>query len=469
MNMPKTTTSTKVQANITEEFTQNNALQLQDDEATALNQEQAGNIEEEISGIRSEIESIDDQIQELHQARTKAVSELLEYKLDQGKAIFQPNQEQMKVEHLEDQLNQIGVSDLEMRVQKTNLMRRIAASREMQYEELYRRYAKAYLPEGEEADNPFLTLLNGVDAKPEAKKLRAYILENYAFPVAFEIAEGMRKETYSAQRVSVHADLGIGSEQIARNIWPESHIHKEHQVTEVLSDVADGKVDIGLLTVREGQYLSPQDLTDSLSKYGLHIADRFTVTRRYQLMHHPDTCVSDVRKVLSESHLLEAIMPQIRRLGWQMRAVVSTEEAARELLVHEDNTTAVFLSEAEGETFGLVSDPQWEMFNVDLELVFIVVTKDLIIAPDADRVLVGFTLSNQTGDLAAALQAVADYGFNIVEVSSKEVSGKPYQQRVVMEFTASPTDEGTFPLLYQMTQESLDSEIIAWFRDKRLD
>lgn len=467
MKMPKTTTSTSVKEYTSEDFAQDKSPHLTD--ANPLGRPKDGDVNEEITEIRTEIESIDDQIQELLQTRTDAVSELLKYKLDQGEPIFQPTKEQLKIEHLEDQLKQIGVSELEMRVQKTNLVRRIAASREMQYAELYRRYCNAYLPEGVEVENPFLNLLNGVDVKPEAKKLREYILENYSFPVAFEIAEGMRKETYTAQRVSVHTDLGIGSEQIARSIWPQSHIHKEHQVSQVLSDVAEGNVDVGLLTVREGQYLSPQDLTDCLRKHGLYIADRFTINRRYKLMHHPDTSVTDVRKVVSESHLLEAISPQIRRLGWQMRSIVSTEEAARELLVLEDKTAAVLLSEAEGETFGLVGDPQWEMFNVDLELVFIVVTKDLTVAPDADRLMVGFTLSNQTGDIAAAIQSVADFGFNIVEMSSKEVSGKPYQQRVVMEFTARPTDEGTFPLLYQMTQESLDPVIIGWFLDKRLD
>lgn len=466
MKMPKTTTSTSVKEYTSEDFAQDKSPHLTD--ANPLGRPKDGDVNEEITEIRTEIESIDDQIQELLQARTDAVSELLKYKLDQGEPIFQPTKEQLKIEHLEDQLKQIGVSELEMRVQKTNLVRRIAASREMQYAELYRRYCNAYLPEGVAAENPFLTLLNGLDVKPEAKYLRQYMLENYAFPLAFEIAEGMRKATYSAERVAVHADLGIGSEQIARNIWPQSQIHKEHQVTEVLNDVAEGKADVGLLTVREGQRLSPQDMTDILRERGLYIADRFTVTRRYQLMHHPDTSVADVSKVISEAHLLEAISPHIRRLGWQMRATVSTEEAARELLVLEDKMAAVLLSEAEGATFGLVSSPQWEIFNVDLELVFIVVTKDLSIAPDADKVMVGFTLSNQTGGIAAAIQAVADFGFNIIEVSSKEVQGKSYQQRVIMEFAAQPTDEETFPLLYQITQESLDPEIIGWFSDKRL-
>jgi len=169
------------------------------------------------------------------------------------------------------------------------------------------------------------------------------------------------------------------------------------------------------------------------------------VTRRYKLMHHPDTQLSDVSKVVSEAHLLEVIAPQIHRLGWEMRATLSTAEAARELLVLEDKSVAVLLSEAEGETFGLVSAPQWDLFDVDLELTFIAVTKELTIAPDADKVLVAFTLSHRRGGIAAMLQAVADFGFDIVEVSSKEVPGKPYQHRVILELVRIPRMRGCSP------------------------
>ena len=298
--------------------------------------------------LRETIQKIDDQMVDLTEERSEAALAMVENKIRSGDAIYQGKQEQLKLQNLDDDLKERGVDDFTRHVERTSLQRRIDASRELQYARFYELYKDAFLATGETMKNPFLTLFDTEDRHQEALKAHDFLQERYDYPLGKAIAEGMRDWPYATDRIAVHSALGIGADEVVQIC--SAHVQLDAQPCNVLEDVEEEKVDVGILTLTRN--FRALDLVDRLRKRGLYIAESFTMERDYQLMHHPDVDLSEIRTVIAEPYLLEELAPKFRKLGWKIRTTWNSEEAIREIRDLQDPSCAVILNEAEGKTFG---------------------------------------------------------------------------------------------------------------------
>ena len=96
---------------------------------------------------------------------------------------------------------------------------------------------------------------------------------------------------------------------------------------------------------------------------------------------------------------------------------------------------------------------------------FVVISRELVITPDADRVSLVLSTPHQSGALAATLSMFSDRGINLLKIQSRPDPLKAWNYRFYLDFESSRTDSEDMLVLYQLEHEMPSLQLLGWYRE----
>lgn len=360
----------------------------------------------DLDALRAKIDEIDQTMATLYKERMDAVSEIADYKRETGGAIFHPRREEQVLQKVMSMAGEENAHKIRL-LYKT-LMRQ---SRERQYEII--------------SDGLTIEDIIGCSISPEIMPSRA-----------------------------AYAGLaGSYTHIAAETFYPNIRLVSHDTFLGVLSAVALGSCDVGVLPIDNTTEGIVADVYEGLLKYGLYISDSITMPIRHCLLGLSQESKSKITTVFSHPQALGQCAGYISSHGYLAMPDINTSISAQKVSDAGNPELAAIGSSLAAEIYGLAILEE----NINDEKCnstrFIAVTKQPVVNPAANRISLSFTMPHESGFLANILSIAADYDINLVNVQSLPLPQKPWEYRFYMDIYGSVYSSEVKAILYMLYKE----------------
>lgn len=370
----------------------------------------------ELKDIRTDINTVDEQIRDLFLHRMELALEVAETKAQTNDKILKPERESEIIETRSE-----GMPE-ELRLKYIALLQSMMrTSREYQYSQILRlRPEKFPLPLTEGVLNPNTVYYQGV-------------------PGAYQ-------------------------ELAARALFPACEPQYVSTWEQVFQAVHTGKADAGVVPVENTTAGTVSEVYDLLLKYDLSINRSYIKKICHCLAAVPGAVLSSIQRVCSHPHALPQCSSFIAARGYEAFEMANTAIAAQSVRARGDTAVAAICSREAAERYGLevlaenINDLQHN------ETRFIAVSRTLTVQPEDNVIEIVFNLENTAGSLSSVLSAFADYGIDMTEIHSRPMKDSPWCYVFYVDFTGNMRDHNTQALLYQLHEELPYIKVIGSYR-----
>ncbi len=200
--------------------------------------------------------------------------------------------------------------------------------------------------------------------------------------------------------------------------------------------VENGECDVAVLPVENSYNGEVGQVTDLMFSGSLYVNEMFDLAVSHDLLVKPGTKIEEIKTVISHPQALGQCVEQIQKRGWQTQEYPNTALAAKYVSECSDPTVAAIASEEASEVFGL------EVLERNLNASRSNTTRFAVFSRSenphvrgqmgAHFVLV-FTVRNEAGSLARAIDVIGHYGFNMRTLRSRPMKELLWQYYFYLE------------------------------------
>jgi len=363
----------------------------------------------DINDLRTQINSIDEQIVELFNRRMEVSAGIADYKKANGKPIYDPAREREVLARVSD----LAGSETETYARVLfstlfDLSRSYQTSRNVQKSEL-------------------------VDQIHHAMDNTAPVFPQRAV-VACQGVEG----AYS--QIACDKLFSAPSIMYCKNF------------DGVFQAVQSGLCQFGILPIENSSYGSVGAVYDLMHGHQFHIVRSIRLHIDHCLMVKPGTKLSDVKEIFSHEQALGQCSKYLASLkDVKITTCANTAEAAK-MLAESDRTDVASISSHNcASLYGLETIAEHIQNRENNYTRFICITKDLAIYPGANKMSLMFTLPHTPGSLYRMIAKFAAMGLNITKLESRPMPGRDFEFMFYLDVEASAWSDDVLNLISELT------------------
>ncbi len=344
----------------------------------------------ELSELREQIDKVDREIAALYEERMEISRRVAEYKIANGRKVFDKVREKQKIEQVKglvhNEFNRYGIQEL-----FEHLM---AMSRKLQY--------RLLTEEGVLGKFPFIS----VD-KLDTEKTR----------VVFQGAEG----AYSQEAMKQYFGDKINC----------FHVDTFRDAMEALEE---GSCDFAVLPIENSTAGSVSEVYDLLVKFENYIVGEQIIKIEHCLMGVPGTSKENIRTVFSHPQSLLQSAKYLSEHPWQQISMKNNAFAARKVAEDKDMTQAAVAGAHAAEIYGLEILERGINLDSSNSTRFIIVSNQKIFRKDAGKISICLELPHTSGSLYNMLSHFIYNKLNMTKIESRPIEGRNWEYRFFIDF-----------------------------------
>lgn len=337
----------------------------------------------DLKNARKKINEIDKEMARLFELRMEAVSEVAQYKREHGLPIYDPEREEENVRR-----GAANVSDPELRAYYVNFLKNNMA------------VSRAYQD---------------------------------------KLMEGMK--------VAYSGTVGAFAHIATKKLFPTARSFAYPDFAAAYRAVESGECDAAVLPLENSYNGEVGQVTDLMFSGSLYVNGTLDLAVSQDLLGVEGAAVSDVKKVISHAQALGQCAAYIKEHGFDECEYVNTALAAKYVAEQNDKSLAAIASAEAAEIFGLTvleRNINASRMNTTRFAVFSRAER----LPDKDKggvhTILLFTVRNEAGALAKAIEIIGKHGFNMRTLRSRPMKELLWQYYFYVEAEGNVnTSEGT--------------------------
>lgn len=368
--------------------------------------------------LRDEIDVIDKQIVDLYQERMKIATQVAEYKIKNGKKVFDKEREDSKLQKLtsygDSGFNKHGIRELFEQI--------MAVSRKRQYQ---------------------LLTEHGIYEKPDFKEVDAFDYKKAR--IVFQGAEGAYtqlalKEYFGEDANSYHVET-----------WRDA-----------MEAIANKEADYAVLPIENSSAGIVSENYDLMVEYDHCIVGEQILKINHALLGLPEAEISDITDVYTHP---QSIMQCSKYLDthreWEKHSMKNNAFAAQK--VREDGKIhkAAIASSLNADIYGLKVLDEAIQDNKSNATRFIIVAGKHVFLKNAKKISVCFEIPHESGSLYHTLSHFIYNGINMNRIESRPVQGKTWEYRFFVDFEGNLNDAAVQNALSGLEQETIRLKILG--------
>ena len=368
--------------------------------------------------IRGRLDQIDTQIEKLFEERMRLCSEVAEYKIATGKAVYDAEREKQKIESVqamaEGEFNKQAVAEL--------FLQMMTLSRRYQYQ-----------------------TIAGRVGGPDLGFHKVEKLETAGKRVVFQGLEGAYGHAAALQFFGKDAD-----------------IHHVRRFEDMMVEIQEGKADFAVLPIENSTAGAVNEIYDLLVEFENYIVGETIIPIKNTLSGLPGTDISEIERVYSKA---EALMQASHFLGehgdWQQISVANTALAAKKILEDQDKHQAAVCSAYAASVYGLsvLADSINDEKNNSTR--FIVITNQKVFLKDAKKISICLELPHESSSLYHLLSHFAYNDLNMTKIESRPMEGKSWEYRFFIDFEGNLADPAVKNAIRGLREEGRNLRILG--------
>lgn len=257
-------------------------------------------------------------------------------------------------------------------------------------------------------------------ARVEDDELRAYYVNFIRGNM--EISRRYQQKLFQGMRVAYSGTEGAFAHIATGKLFPSAEKVPYHDFTAAYYAVENGECDAVVLPIENSYNGDVGQVTDLMFSGSLYINSVFDLAVSQDLLVLPGTAKSEIRTVLSHPQALGQCAEYIRRMHWEPREYGNTALAAKYVAEAGDRSVAAIASADAAEVFGL------EVLERNVNSSRSNTTRFAVFSraehlQDSTRMgqhfIMVFTVKNEAGSLARAIDVIGRHGFNMRNLRSR--------------------------------------------------
>ena len=367
--------------------------------------------------IRGRLDQIDTQIEKLFEERMRLCSEVAEYKIATGKAVYDAEREKQKIESVqamaEGEFNKQAVAEL--------FLQMMTLSRRYQYQ-----------------------TIAGRVGGPDLGFHKVEKLETAGKRVVFQGLEGAYGHAAALQFFGKDAD-----------------IHHVRRFEDMMVEIQEGKADFAVLPIENSSAGAVTDNYDLLLKYdNVIVAETFLPVHHY-LLGTPDAELSDVKRVYAHPQAPMQSSDFLNQHDWQQLSMENNAVAAQKVRDEKDPSQAAVAGEVAGEIYGLKKLAGPINNCPDNTTRFLILAKDRVYQAGAEKISLCFELPHRSGTLYSMLGNFIFNDVNMRMIESRPIPEESWQYRFFVDIEGNLEDAGVQNALYGIMREAKNVKILG--------
>lgn len=367
--------------------------------------------------LRETLDEIDRNIVALYEKRMDVCAQVAEYKIENGKRVFDKEREQQKLDNVSalthNAFNARGIRDLFEQI--------MAISRKLQYRIIAEHTGGGRLS---------FTALEQLDVK----KCR----------VVFQGAEGAYSQA-----------------AMMKYFGPEVDSFHVDAFRDAMLAIDEGSADFAVLPIENSSAGIVSEIYDLLVEFENYIVGEQIIKIEHCVMAVPGTRLEDIKTVYSHPQSLMQSAHYLTEKGWQQISMKNNAFAAKKVAQDLDKTQAAIAGETAAGIYGLEVLEKGVNDLKENSTRFIIVTNQKVFAKDASKISLCFELSHESGALYHALSHMMYNGLNVTKVESRPLPRRNWEYRFFLDFEGNLTDSAVKNALRGLREETHNMKILG--------
>lgn len=371
----------------------------------------------DLSELRVQIDAIDKDIVELYERRMDICRQVAEYKIENGKKVFDKVREEEKIARVKslthNAFNSVGIQELFEQI--------MSMSRKLQYQLLAEKGALGKLP--------FIA----VDK-----------LDQEGARVVFQGAEGAYSQAamrqYFGDKISsIHVDT----------------------FRDAMAAIEEGSADFAVLPIENSTAGIVSEIYDLLVEYENYIVGEQIIKIEHCLLGLPGTKLEEIHTVYSHPQSLMQSARFLSEHDWKQISMQNNAFAARKVAEEQDRSQAAIASAYAGETYGLEVLKRGVNQSSSNSTRFIIVTNQKLFKKDAKKISICFEVPHESGSLYHMLSHFIYNGLNICKIESRPIEDRTWEYRFFLDFEGNLSDSTVKNALRGLRDEARNMKILG--------
>ena len=246
---------------------------------------------------------------------------------------------------------------------------------------------------------------------------------------------------------------GAYSEQAGKAIFPDSPIHFYKQFENVFEAVNQGKAKFGIIPVENSTAGSVHEAYDLIMKYRFYVVGSYNMKIDHCLCAKEGTRYEDIENIYSHPQALSQCSSFIKNFDFTGINYSNTAAAAQFVSNSDKKNIAAICSEQAAKKFGLKIFRQGIQNVTNNTTRFIVISKDLVIDEEAEKISLIFSAPHTTGSLYRVLGRFSMSGLNLTKIESRPVANGKFDYLFYVDVLGNVYDSETMDLLCALSDE----------------
>lgn len=277
-----------------------------------------------------------------------------------------------------------------------------------------------------------------------------------------KISRNYQQKIINKEKIGYGGTIGAFSHIATMNLFPNYEYISYPTFEEVVKAVEKETISYGVIPFENSYTGEVVETSDLLRDHNVYIHDMYDLKITQNLLGVKDAKFSDIKKIYSHPQALSQCSLFLKGRDIELIPYPNTALAAQYVSEMQDKSIAAIASKETAELFHL--NVIEENINTSTENTtrFIVIHKELKEEGNMFQML--FTVKNETGMLANAMNCIAKYEFNMKSIKSRAILNQPWSYYFHVEIEGELKSERASKMLAELNENCSEVKILGAYQ-----
>ena len=237
-----------------------------------------------------------------------------------------------------------------------------------------------------------------------------------------DVSKQYQRRCIKGARIAYCGNEGAFAQIATNNIFPEGEAVPYKSFQDAYEAVENGECDVAVLPIENSYAGEVGAVMDIMFSGSLYINGLYTFQIEQCLLGTDDASLEDIKTVVSHPQALAQCDNYIKKIGAKKEEVGNTSFAAKMVAKEKDKTMAAIASREAASVYNLKVLDANIAESGDNSTRFAVFARNMsryIGGAKNNHIIMMFTVKNEAGALAKAMNVIGAYGYNMSAVRSR--------------------------------------------------
>ena len=281
-----------------------------------------------------------------------------------------------------------------------------------------------------------------------------------------ELSKQYQESLIKGRKVSYSGVEGAFANIAAKRIFPYSRLVAYSDFKSAYDSVVSGESDCCVLPIENSYAGEVGQVMDLMFSGSLYVNGVYTLKISHNLLGVSGAKLSDIKYVISHPQALSQCANYIKDHGFESIEATNTARAAKQTAQKGDKTLAAIASADTAKLYNLEvldHDINESDTNSTRFAVFSRVANNFSGSKDSKKFLLMFTVKNEAGALAQAINVIGSYGYNMKALRSRPMKELAWQYYFYVEAEGDETSENGKKMLEEIKRHCDKLKVVGHY------